>query len=92
MNQAYYMYHKFHGKPPRRVSRRRFAVPAALVCLGDAKEIVYKCSKRNGGGDGRTALYVHRFGKGDKLYTDPQGKQLYILGGRMRVNSRGIVQ
>ena len=92
MKAALSMYHKFHGRQPRRITRKNFRVPEALICLGDAVDITYKCDKVNGGGDGRVARYKHKFGRGDKLYVDPRGKQLYILGGRMRVNSRGIVE
>ena len=86
------MYRKFHGKPPKKVYRRKFGDPKVLVYLGEAILIEYVTNKINGGGDGKMAIYVHKFKKGAKLYTDEEGKgQLYILGSAIRVQKAGIV-
>ena len=60
------------------------AFPKKIVFLGEAVEIVYKAvgkmnSPRPNGG------HKHSFGKGVKIYADPTGKCLYVLGGKFRV-------
>ena len=85
-------YRMFHGKKPKQVTRGNFHVPTHFILLGDAVEIVYKCDKLNGGGDGRKWEYTHKFKKGTKLYMDERkGKVLYISGATLKVTSAGIV-
>lgn len=87
-------YEKFHGKEPQGIitlsvdTLRGF--PKNLVCLGEAIKIVYKCNKRNGGGDGRMAFYKHSFSKGTLICTDRKMKQLYIVGKKLKITSAGI--
>lgn len=82
----------FHGRRPKRIIPSDFHIPTHLILLGDAVEIVYKCRKFNGGGDGKTSEYIHKFRKGAKLYMDERsGKVLYISGNKIRVNDTGIV-
>ena len=58
--------------------------PKNIVFLGDAISIVYRAKgkmnspKPNGG-------HEHKFGKSVKIYADPSGKCLYVLGGKFRV-------
>lgn len=85
-------YMAFHGEAPRSITKRKFNMPEQLVFLGEAIEVVYKSDKINGGGRGRVAYYKHKFSKGTKLYSDERGrKQLYIIGSKLYVNDRGIV-
>lgn len=85
-------YETFHGKRAKRITPSSFHVPKYLILLGDAVEIVYRCDKKNGGGDGTKADYIHKFNKGTKLYMDERtGKILYIAGRSLYVNDRGIV-
>jgi hypothetical protein len=58
---------------------------------GRAVAIEYESDKLNGGGDGTKATYRHEFAPGDMLATDQDGRTLYVIGPRLRVNSRGIV-
>lgn len=84
-------YREFHGKPPRKSSRVNFHNPKRLVRLGRAVAIEYECSKKNGGGDGRKAIYRHVFETPMALCMDEKkGKQLYILGDDLIVTDRGI--
>ena len=86
-----YDYEKFHGKKAKRVSSVNFFVPRKLVLLGKATAIEYRCAKRNGGGDGRTAIYRHEFETPTLLCMDERsGKQLYIIGPEIKVTSAGI--
>lgn len=84
-------YEEFHGKRPRRTSGLNFHVPRKLVFLGKAVAIEYRCSKWNGGGDGRSAVYRHEFETPAILCMDERsGKQLYIIGPRITVDDEGI--
>jgi hypothetical protein len=81
----------FQGEPSESSRTVRKPAPLVLVELGRAVAIEYESAKRNGGGDGKKATYRHKFAAGDVLATDQSGKVLYIIGPRLRVNSRGIV-
>lgn len=84
-------YQRFHGKPSRREGAFDFRAPKGLVVLGEAVAVEYKCNKLNGGGDGRMAVYRHKFDKGAVVCCDDKAKrQLYILGSKIIVTSAGI--
>ena len=84
-------YREFHGKGPVRIYQRKFNYPEKLIFLGYAHKIEYISNKLNGGGDGKTATYVHKFTRGTKLYMDEKmGKQLYIVGAKLQVTDEGI--
>jgi subtilase family serine protease len=85
-------YEKFHGKQAQEIGEIKFEVPKTFVYLGDAIEIVYKCNKKNGGGDGKMSEYAHKCGKGNILCTDENGKNLYIFGSKQKITERGIVE
>lgn len=85
-------YVRFHGKKPKEIYKKKFHDPGALICIGDAHKIEYISDKFNGGGDGKKAIYEHKFKRGTKLYMDERGcKQLYIMGPYLKVNERGII-
>lgn len=81
----------FQGEPVDKAVRVKKPSPRALVSLGRAIAIEYESDKFNGGGDGEKAIYRHEFHKSDILATDQDAKTLYIIGPKLRVNSRGIV-
>lgn len=84
-------YSNFHGKTAKEIGEIKFIMPKTFVYLGDAVEIVYKCNKKNGGGDGKMSEYAHKCGKGNILCTDENGKNLYIFGPKQKIVDRGIV-
>ena len=84
-------YEVFHGQRPKKVLTGKFHVPTHLILLGTAIEIVYRCDKFNGGGDGKIAEYIHKFSKGTRLYMDERkGKVIYVTGHKLKVTSAGI--
>jgi hypothetical protein len=84
-------YEEFHGRPVRYVKDVRINVPEKLIRLGRATAIEYECSKFNGGGDGKRAVYRHEFETPCDLAMDESGRrQLYIIGHRLRVTEAGI--
>ncbi len=91
MKKAIKMFEDFYGKEYNEICNVPFRNPNQLVYLGRAVEIIYESDKSNGGGDGLPCLYKHKFHKDDILCTDQGGKQLYILGTKLTVEDRGIV-
>ena len=84
-------YKIFHDQNPESVEKikvRSRKIPSQLVSLGELREVVYS-SKKWGG---KRYAYVHKFKKPyPKLLTNQGGDQLYILKGKFRVKSEGIV-
>jgi hypothetical protein len=90
MDQARSLFRSFHNFPPlglRRLRCRR-AVPKLMVQVGQLKGLVYS-SDRGQCGNPRT--FVHFLETPATLASNPEGTQLYILGGRYRVTRNGIV-
>jgi len=84
------LYKQFHGRNPIKTERVFVRYPKTLVKLGRAYAVEYVCNKYNGGGDGRQAIYRHKFGPGAILCRDEKDGQLYILGKNIRVTDAGI--
>ena len=84
-------YEDFHGHKPRTRKQWNFHVPSGFVILGKAVAIEYQTDKLNGGGDGKKAVYRHKFDTPCLLLMDERAKkQLYIVGEKMIVTDRGI--
>jgi len=85
------LFRRFHGRGPSKKDVGGFYDPQSLILLGRAVAVVYEIDKRNGGGDGKTATYIHEFEAPAALFMDERaGKQLYILGPQIVVTERGI--
>ena len=84
-------FRKWHAFPPERVEivRGPTRVPRLLVKLGTLPEIVYDSDKWSG----KRTTYVHKTGRGNAplLCTDPTGRNLFIVGGKVRVTKRGLI-
>jgi hypothetical protein len=84
--KLYCLYHRFAPRKWVYQSCRR-VIPKVLVHLGSLRGLIY-ASDRGSCGCPRT--YIHFMETPARLACDPQGTQLYILGGRYRVTPRGI--
>lgn len=84
-------YKQFHGFAPTELTSIPWHDPQELVYLGRALAIEYESDKVNGGGDGEPCAYRHEFHKDNILCTDSTGKQLYILGPKLKVEAPGII-
>ena len=58
-----------------------------LVFLGRLRGLIYSSDR---GSPGCDRNYVHFMRHPPLLVCDPQGRQLYLVGGRYRVTRRGI--
>jgi len=84
-------YNKFHGKVPKEKKPVKFHIPENFVWLGKIHAVEYVCDKNNGGGDGKKAIYRHKFESPANLFMDETNKkQLYIIGSRIKVTTAGI--
>jgi hypothetical protein len=86
------LYEAFHRRPPDRVTRRRLPreIPETLVHLGRVRAIVYSARRGRPPGGERPRTFVHVFDTPPELTCDPEGRQLFLLGGGYRVTRRGI--
>jgi hypothetical protein len=83
------LFKRFHCFAAPQVIRKpcRRVIPPVLVHLGQLRGLIYS-SDRGQRGSPRT--FIHVMETPPALACDPAGRQLYILGGRYRVTSRGI--
>ena len=79
-------FHRFAGPEVIRTSCRR-VMPEVLVHLGYLKGLIYSSDK---GECGRPRTYIHFMETPPRLTSNPEGTQLYIVGGNYRVTERGI--
>jgi hypothetical protein len=79
----------FYAYPPARAARVRHArwIPPVVVGLGDLLGLLYRSDK---GRPGRPRDFIHFLRAPAQLASNPQGTQLYVVGGAYRVTSRGI--
>jgi len=90
MSAADATFKKWHGFKPRNVQRLRGSrvIPRVLVKLGEVVQFVYRSDKWGG----KPVTYEHRTKTPrPQLCTGPDGRGLYIVGGRTRVTARGLM-
>jgi hypothetical protein len=80
------IFHRFPAPVVIRLPCRRI-IPKVLVQLGSLRGLIYSSDK---GSRGCPKTYIHFMERPPKLACNPNGTQLYILGGRYRVTPRGI--
>lgn len=86
--QTFRRWHEFDPKRLVQVKGPPPRIPKMLVKLGDMVQIIYRSPKY----DGQAKVYEHRTGRPHPvLATDPDGKHLYIVGGKVRVTADGLV-
>jgi hypothetical protein len=87
----------WHDYEPHRVTRVKAPrrIPRTMVRLGELHSVVYRSDKWAGGPDnpaGKSILYEHTTQRPRPvLATDPRGRDLFIVGGKMRVTADGLV-
>lgn len=89
LNAARTLFERFHRFAPpelRRAKCHRF-IPPVLMHVGELRGLIYR-SDRGQCGSPRT--FIHFLRTPARLACDPEGRQLYVLGGHYRVTPRGI--
>jgi hypothetical protein len=89
LHEARTRFHLFHCFDPARVVRApcRRLIPKVLVHLGYLRGLIYSSDK---GTQGCRRTYIHFMERPPRLTCNPEGTQLYIIGGHYRVTPRGI--
>lgn len=88
LEQACDLFVKFRESAPKKAKVVKVNVPSALMVVGHCEYIGYRTTH------GRDlTLYEHEFVEGSRplLCSSPDGKQLFLLGGRFEFGERGIV-
>jgi hypothetical protein len=79
----------FHRFPTSNViwAPCRRTIPRVLVRLGELRGLIYSSDRGR-----RTCprTYIHFMETPPQLVCDPEGRQLYIVGGHYRITPRGI--
>jgi len=89
LNTARQLFQSFHSFGPPGLVRRSCnrLVPKVLVSLGELRGLIYGSDKCQ---PGRPRTFIHFMETPPQLACDPRGEQLYIIGGKYRITSRGI--
>jgi hypothetical protein len=89
LNDAKNRFHLFHCFDPESVVRTHYRrhIPKVLVQLGYLRGLIYSSDK---GARGQRRTYIHFMERPPRLTCNPEGTQLYIIGGRYRITPRGI--
>jgi len=89
VKEAQALFRCFHNFPAPELIKMpcRRLIPKVLMKLGHLRGVIYSSDK---GQPGCPQTYVHFMERPPLLACDPQGTQLYIIGGGYRVTSKGI--
>lgn len=89
VQRAARLYERFSGHEAEAVGKVTIpALPKTMVSVGEVDFIGYTTIR-----DGKVEKYIHKFAQKDKalLCVSPDGKQIYLVGGRYTFTERGIV-
>ena len=86
--QTVKIYENFREAKWREIAVHKLVVPKIVACIGHADNIWYRTTHGR-----KLALYDHGFVRGSRplLCVSPDGRQLFLLGGRFKFTERGIV-
>jgi hypothetical protein len=89
LQQGRALFRRFHCFPDSGIIRRRCQrlIPKVLVKVGRLRGLIYSSDRGHPQCD---RSYIHFMDDPPLLVCDPQGEQLYIVGGNYRVTHRGI--
>lgn len=88
LQQACDLFVGFREKQPTKVKVVQVSIPAALMVVGHVDGIDYTTTHGR-----KSVAYRHEFAPGSRplLCASPDGKQMFLLGGRFQFGERGIV-
>jgi hypothetical protein len=98
LERAQRTFERWHEFPASRISRIQGpprVIPKTLVKLGEIHSVTYASDKYAGGPDnpsGKTILYEHATKRPRPvLASDPDGRHVHIVGGKMEITPDGLV-
>lgn len=82
------LYRRFREREPTRARRVTITLPKSLTVMGRILAVEYATTH----GD-KSVAYKHKFAPGSRplFCADPRSGKIFLVGGRYRVTSRGIV-
>lgn len=88
VEKAKRLYRGFREREPKRTRRVSVTLPKSLTVMGRMLAIEYSTTH-----DGKAVAYKHQFAPGSRplFCADPRTGKIFLIGGRYRVTSRGIV-
>jgi len=89
VKKAAALYTKFTGHDAEAIGRVKVnPLPRVGVAIGEIDGVLYSTVR-----DGKAEKYIHQFAKADKplFVVSPDGKGLFLVGGRYTFTERGIV-
>lgn len=89
VRKAAALYERFSGHEAEEMGRIKVPpLPDVGVAIGQMDGVLYTTVR-----DGVTERYIHEFRKGDEplFVVSPDGKRLFMIGGRYDFTERGIV-
>src|SRR5262249_54040157 len=89
LDSARNLFSRFHCFPSAQVIWEPCprVIPRILVQVGELRGLIYRSDK---GQKGRPRTFIHFMKTPPRLACDPNGRQLYIIGGDYRVTAQGI--
>jgi hypothetical protein len=89
VRQGIGLYQTFNGFGPSQVVRISHSrvIPPVVVELGELVGLIYRSDK---GQPGQPRTYIHFMENPPRLVCNPEGTQLYVVGGGYRVTQQGI--
>lgn len=89
IRKAANLYERFSGHDAEEIGRIKVPpIPKVGICVGTIDGVLYTTVR-----DNQTEKYIHKFKSVDKplFVVSPDGKSLYLVGGRYDFTERGIV-
>lgn len=87
--QGVRQFKRFHKYAPEKITSVEIPMPKALVLVGEGVVIEYRsdkiAAKKGPMSKRQKRHYRHEFSRGVRIFMDPNGKALYIVGGKFRV-------
>lgn len=89
VRQGIGLYQAFNRFEPSRVMKIRHSrvIPPVVVELGELVGLIYRSEKEQ---PGQPRTYIHFMENPPRLVCNPEGTQLYVVGGSYRVTPQGI--
>lgn len=88
VHRAARLYENFTGHQAQYVESVQLEAPDVVMLIGELDAVLYSCTR-----DGKLEHYKHDFRKSSRplLVSNSDGTALFIVGGRYKFTSRGIV-
>lgn len=82
----------FTGKLEARVKKQNISWPKKLIAIGESTDITYRSDKQVGALKGGVKRdYIHSLKKHGRIFVNPEGTMIVIMGLKINLKKEGIV-